>query len=145
MIITEEDYLEHYGVKGMKWGVRRQRRIDVLRRAGAKDSTISTRVRAATNLGVIDLAKGRGIRGGAARKATRLTDRRARIKAGEASVMDKLKHYGSYGSIDAIPVRAKNADKPGTASRDKKIVLAVGAAYVAQALIKQAVKNSAKA
>lgn len=25
MIITEEDYIEHFGVKGMKWGVRKQK------------------------------------------------------------------------------------------------------------------------
>lgn len=33
MFITDEDYLEHFGVKGMKWGVRREARRD------AKEST----------------------------------------------------------------------------------------------------------
>lgn len=36
MIINETDYLEHLGVKGMKWGVRREARRDVKESARAK-------------------------------------------------------------------------------------------------------------
>ena len=30
MIINEEDYLEHFGVKGMKWGVRKQKVLNAI-------------------------------------------------------------------------------------------------------------------
>lgn len=36
MIINEDDYLEHFGVKGMKWGVRREARRDAKELARAK-------------------------------------------------------------------------------------------------------------
>lgn len=36
MIINEDDYLEHFGVKGMKWGVRREARKDAKESARAK-------------------------------------------------------------------------------------------------------------
>lgn len=36
MIINETDYLEHFGVKGMKWGVRREARRDAKESARAK-------------------------------------------------------------------------------------------------------------
>lgn len=36
MIINEDDYLEHFGVKGMKWGVRREARRDAKESARAK-------------------------------------------------------------------------------------------------------------
>jgi hypothetical protein len=34
MIIAEEDYLEHFGVKGMKWGVRRGQATSVAKTTG---------------------------------------------------------------------------------------------------------------
>lgn len=37
MIINEDDYLEHFGVKGMKWGVRREARRDAKESARAKN------------------------------------------------------------------------------------------------------------
>ena len=36
MIINEDDYLEHFGIKGMKWGVRREARRDAKESARAK-------------------------------------------------------------------------------------------------------------
>lgn len=44
MYINEQTYLEHYGVKGMRWGVRKEENRDRIRRAG--NATMDTRARA---------------------------------------------------------------------------------------------------
>lgn len=38
---TEKDYLMHYGIKGMKWGVRKERPSSVYRRAKEKEPKIT--------------------------------------------------------------------------------------------------------
>lgn len=63
MIISEEDYLEHFGVKGMKWGVRKQRRGGTAeeRRAGnrrfARNLAIGVGVGGASGLAIAALIK----------------------------------------------------------------------------------------
>lgn len=103
MIIDEEVFLEHYGVKGMQWGVRRNRRANSLVKVGAGKGGKSEKVRAALTVGPIDLIKGRGLKGGAGRKGMRQLQRNARVKAGEASVSDKLKYYGGSKYQDIFP------------------------------------------
>lgn len=131
MIIEEEYYLEHFGVKGMKWGVRRQRRVERLARAGQKNSPYATRTRASQNLGPVDLIRGRGVRGGAARKAVRVQGQLDRYNRGKATTMDKIKRFGSTRLLDLVPVKEKNINKPTTVAGDKAFLAASGALLVA--------------
>jgi hypothetical protein len=131
LIQSGEDFLAHAGVKGMKWGIRRKRRLEVLERASKKGGPVISKVRAASNLGPIDLVKGRGITGGAKRKFARLAKRNTSIRNGQASVSDKLKYYGSTRFSDLIPVKGKNVNKKSSVKRDYVVVGAAGAVFAA--------------
>jgi len=146
-------FLEHYGVRGMQWGVRRTRRTQRLARAAAADSSVSSRARAVGigglgvvrvrgRVGPIDLVKGGGIRGGATRKVGREVAREARIKAGKAKTSDILVRVGSTRVTDIVPVRTKNTGKKTIMDNDKAIVAAAGAVFVAQYLGRRALRKA---
>jgi hypothetical protein len=126
-----EDFIAHAGVKGMKWGIRRKRRLEVYKRASKKGGPLISKVRAASSLGVVDLVKGRGITGGSKRKFARLAKRNTSIRNGQASVLDKLKYYGSTRVSDLIPVKGKNVNKKSSVKRDYLVVGAAGALFAA--------------
>jgi len=119
VIIDEEVYLEHFGVKGMQWGVRRQRREARLRNvargkvglAGKAAPVLGYLGGVAPRLGPIDLIKGRGIRGAAQRKSIREAARSKRFKSGKAKVGDYLVRYGTLRPSDLIPVKTSNVKK----------------------------------
>lgn len=135
-----DSYFKHAGVKGMKWGVRRERRVERLATAGKKNSTGISKVRAATNLfprAPVDLVKGRGVTGGAARRADRQRARNARVKSksGEASVKDFLVYYGGTRFEDIVaPVRTSRVNKPNNPAQDKYAVTLYGASLAARVL-----------
>lgn len=160
MIITEEvyfqnlqdqrdaivdDFFEHHGVRGMRWGVRRQRRVDLLKRAAKKTGYPSGIAKTRSmlgygpKLGPIDLIKGRGLSGGFQRKSQRMQARLKRIKRGRATTMDQIHRVGSFRLSDAIPVRAKNVHNPkvGTVKRDTAAVALLGTAMVVQYLARR--------
>jgi hypothetical protein len=138
--VSEEqvsDFLEHHGVKGMKWGVRRNRRNEQLfKRASEKGASLATKVRAGSRTGLIDLARGKGFRGAANIKYNRMTARTERMKAGQATVRDRIVHIGSTRVGDIVPVKAANANKKTTSRSDKALVAAAGAVMVANLLAK---------
>lgn len=127
--------LEHAGVPGMKWGVRRERRQQALERAGTKGGYKSSRVRGATGrLGPVDLIRGRGIRKGLARKAVRVRGQLDRKAAGKATAMDLVKRYGSTRITDFVPVRSSAAGKRTSHKSDAVMVTAAGALIAYQIL-----------
>lgn len=91
MTDTAEDFLEHYGVKGMKWGVRRDRRLSRARRvargtASKKDKTIF----ALTDTSAKSIKKNDGLAGAARVRANELARRKKRINEGRATVKDLI-------------------------------------------------------
>ena len=102
---TADDVLEHFGVKGMKWGVRRDRRAARLARVGRGEGGIRDKTRALANVNAVDLVRGRGLRGAAARRSERQIDRNRRVREGEASARDLLTYFGSTRITDLIPSR----------------------------------------
>lgn len=99
-------FLEHAGVKGMKWGVRRNNRAETLNRVGRGEGSGMDKVKAALNVSGIDLIKGRGLQGAAARRGARVTARNDRVQKGEGSVKDMLVYYGSTRYQDLLPSKA---------------------------------------
>lgn len=99
-------FLDHTGVKGMKWGVRRNKRAETLNRVGRGEGSGKDKVKAALNVNAIDLIKGRGLQGAAARRGARVTARNDRVQKGEGSVKDMLVYYGSTRYQDLLPSKA---------------------------------------
>lgn len=98
-----EDFIEHFGVRGQKWGVRRNRRANNLVKVGTGNASRSAKIRAGVTTSPLDLIRGRGFKGGAARRGERQISRNARVKSGESSVKDKLVYYGGTKYQDIIP------------------------------------------
>lgn len=94
--------LAHYGVKGMKWGVRKARTGRLNVRASRLERVAkgkgSTRDKAVTVGGstIYGVAKTRGrLKEDAARRAKNLRAQERRLATGKAQVSDVIKAYGS--------------------------------------------------
>ena len=115
-----DDFIEHFGVKGMKWGVRRNKsKSGVSRLRGA----VLDRNQRATQK-QIRRSKGKGTLSDRAAQATLkmsvgekrakeyrdfrlsyLKDQRKRISEGETSVLDKLQTYSTINVTDLLVSR----------------------------------------
>lgn len=130
-------FLEHHGVRGMRWGIRRVRRNEAIGRAAQGNKSRSNKIRVAGNLIgrsapvtafdafklATDKTKGNtNLRNLAKRKFTRTVEREARIKKGKARIRDYIVHFGATRVTDLFPTRATHNVK-STAVNDKKVVL----------------------
>ena len=121
-----EDFLEHYGVKGMKWGTRRQNRLSRAQRVGSgKGSTKDKLGFALTDTSSIAIARRGGLQGAAKARASELKGRKARIQKGKGNVRDFLALNGA----DRLVVTGAN--KQRTVSPRTKKKAAAGARFVA--------------
>lgn len=105
--LTPKEWLAHYGVRGMKWGVRKARTGDLgtraarakryasgeSKKAGGTRRLVDT-ASALNNYGVNDLVKGRGLHSSAKRHAKVYEAERTRLAKGKATGADILKAYG---------------------------------------------------
>lgn len=119
---TPEDYemeLLHFGVKGMKWGVKKAYIARVSKNTAhfgrVADGTASKgdKVRTALTTPFSDMAKGGGLKGGAARVDARVKDHLDRVDKGKKTLEDTLKLVAgvSVGDIIKGAKLAKQAPK----------------------------------
>lgn len=93
--LTPEEWLAHFGVKGMKWGVRRQQRLDRLNRVAEGKGSFRDKAKVLlTETSQASLARNHGLKGAARARAQGLDARKKRIEAGQAKVSDLLALHG---------------------------------------------------
>lgn len=131
-----DEWFEHAGIKGMKWGVRRQRRASAFERAAVPGGPKLAKVNVGLGkIGPTDWHKGgRTVTGAAARKSQRLNERQKRVDAGKMTTRDIIARYGATHVSDLIPVREKNIKKPVSKHRDAAAIAFTGA-RIAQSLL----------
>lgn len=130
--LTPKEWLAHYGVKGMKWGVKKARSGDLgtraarakryasgeSKKAGGARRLVDT-ASALNNYGVNDLVKGRGLHSSAKRHAKVYEAERKRLATGKATGKDILKAYG-HTAIRAYANPAAEAFRLGMTVHDSK-------------------------
>ena len=104
-----DEFLAHYGKKGMKWGQRKNRETSQVlaykkqQSANTKVGRSLTRTNGVTGLDVI---KNRGnVRNAVASRNQKNVDTIERVQKGQASTIDILKVYGSISLVDIYKSR----------------------------------------
>lgn len=117
-----EEVLEHHGILGMKWGVRRERNISTLERVSSGEGSFHDKVKALNKVSPGSLIRNRGLKGASANKAANLRALDARISRGEGSARDILAQRGfhrlDFGGKDK-DLRTPKTLKPSAASKAK--------------------------
>lgn len=100
------EFLEHHGVKGQRWGIRKapQRlsrfdeqnigRLSRATRVAKGTGSVGDKTKTLGRQSLVSLIRGGGLKGAAANDVAQLTARRKRIKQGKATVIDILAIHG---------------------------------------------------
>lgn len=131
-LTPQEEWLAHYGVKGMRWGVKKARTGDLgtraarakryasgeSKKAGGMRRAIDT-ASAINNYRINDLVKGRGLHSAAERHAKVYEAERKRLATGKATRTDLLKAYGTT-TLLALQSPGSEAIRIGMTAHDSK-------------------------
>ena len=109
-----DEFLAHYGVKGMKWGTRKGIKgradrvvgrklndaIDFHDRVASGKGSAAQSLRVVVSSSVLELARNKGVKNTAALRAAEGRDIRKRLEAGEATFGDKMATYGHLTLVE---------------------------------------------
>lgn len=127
------EFLEHFGIKGMQWGVRRDRRAQGLITVGQGKGTKGQKLSAVARYTPLDALKFRGIKKASRLRGERQLARNDRVRSGKSSVLDKLLYVGGTKAQDIIPTTGADRTNRHTANATKA---AVGASITGALLVK---------
>jgi hypothetical protein len=144
-----DHFLDHHGVKGMHWGIRKRLRIERTAGVGRGQKGFIKKTRVYSHTNPIDFIRTGSLRKSAARKARRMSRRNERLATkGEAKVRDYLAEAGTARLTDILPsVRQKtySADQKSKLRKMKSgkafaIALPAVALYVLPKIVRQVSK-----
>lgn len=108
--------LAHYGVKGMKWGVRKARTGDLnvrasrLERVAAGKGSVRDKVVSLGGSSLHNLAVNRGLKNESRRRAANYRAQEKRLATGKAKALDVLKAYGTVSVYGLAGAANKKTD-----------------------------------
>ena len=119
--LTYDDYLAHYGVKGMKWGRRKGSLSSRARQVGVEKKTkgiesrervlsgkssFGDKVAAGSTLSAAKVLKNKGIKNAIASDLARDKATRSRLQSGKATTRDKIEVAMNVSILDLAVKRA---------------------------------------
>lgn len=105
-----DNFLAHYGVKGMHWGVHHQRNLELHTRVANGTGSKLDRYRAFNQMSAVDLVRHKGsVKSFSTEQAAKLQAIRDRADAGTSTKRDKV--FGALG-VTGEDVARKIANKP---------------------------------
>lgn len=97
-----EDFLAHYGVKGMQWGRRKQKQLALNQRVASGKGSKLDKVKVGLNTSAYQRLKAGSLAGVAAKKAGSLEAQKARVDAGKTTVRDKIDLMANTSMLDLL-------------------------------------------